>query len=310
MEIKKIYSHRLRNEAHFKFMLIVQRLLIDHPEVAAILIMVLMTRFDELLAIESQLVDADKGSPLTDKISEADRRIDRYLVGIFATVNGALHHYDPAVVAAAESIHRRIKTFQGEIEKKSYEEESAAVGILVDDLFSNYDAQLTLLGLSNWVAQLRDAHNEFDELQRLRNRELAERPQQRLVDLRKEIDAVYREIVLQIESYSRINGDATVRQFVLELNLEVDYFNEHNHHHVKKDINKANVNSIPDQVYNGEPVIVLPEVFYEGEKLIFAKDYSLTYSKNNAPGTAAVLIHGKGAYKGIKNMGFNIVAHT
>jgi hypothetical protein len=54
---------------------------------------------------------------------------------------------------------------------------------------------------------------------------------------------------------------------------------------------------------------VLPEVFYEGEKLVFSKDYDLTYGKNNAPGTASVSIHGKGAYKGVKNISFNIIAH-
>jgi hypothetical protein len=306
MKILKIHSQRLRNEAHYKFMLLVQRLFTDYPAVANI-VAPLLVRFGEYLQLEGQLVDMIKSSPLTEKIVEADRRVDRDITGITEAVNSALHHFNPAFVEAAHVIDIRLKAFNGDIEKKAYEEESAAVGILIKDLATVYRPQVVTLGLEKWLDELTNAHNEFDELYILRNREMAERPQQKLADVRKEIDNVYRQIVAQIEAYSVINGDAGVRPFVVELNREVEYFNEHNHHHAKKDIAKADVNSIPDQLYNGEPVIVLPEVFYEGQKLVFAKDYDLTFTKNNAPGTATVAIHGKGAYKGIKNISFNII---
>jgi hypothetical protein len=52
---------------------------------------------------------------------------------------------------------------------------------------------------------------------------------------------------------------------------------------------------------------VLPKVTYEGKELVFTKDYELSYHDNGRPGTAAVIIHGKGAFKGTKTVSFNII---
>jgi hypothetical protein len=51
----------------------------------------------------------------------------------------------------------------------------------------------------------------------------------------------------------------------------------------------------------------MPEVFYEDEKLVFTSDYELSYRDNRKPGTALVTIHGKGRFKGKKQISFNIV---
>jgi hypothetical protein len=41
-------------------------------------------------------------------------------------------------------------------------------------------------------------------------------------------------------------------------------------------------------------------------ELVFAKDFTLTYKGNDRVGTATISIHGKGAYKGVKVVTFNI----
>jgi hypothetical protein len=309
MKVQTIHFEHLRSEAHCKFLFVVKRLLENYPAVAAI-VTALLSPLYQLIALEEQLVDAVKKSPLTKKIAEADSHIDRDIVGITAAVNSALHHFNSAIVEAAELIDIRLKSFRGSIEKKSYEEESLAVGILISDLMTVYRSQVTLLGLNDWVTDLEAVHNEFDALLATRNHEETQKPQGELRDVRKQTEALYRQVIVKIESYANINGDNVVLPFVLDLNKEVAYFNEHIHHQAKKDIGKAAVKAIPEQIYAGKPVIVMPEVFDDGKELVFTKDYELSYSQNNAPGTAAVIIHGKGAYKGTKNISFNIVAHA
>ncbi|MDR1864676.1 MAG: hypothetical protein LBR08_03800, partial [Bacteroidales bacterium] len=138
--------------------------------------------------------------------------------------------------------------------------------------------------------------------------ELAGRPQERLRDVRKRIDAVYRLMVERIDAYSVLHkDDPACMQFVGELNREIAYFNEHTHRHAKTDIAHAVVASIPDRHYEGEPVIVLPEVMYEGKKLVFTVDYEVSYKNNSAPGTATLTVHGKGSFKGQKAVSFNII---
>jgi hypothetical protein len=307
MKILKIYLHYLRNEAHYQFMLLVWKLFESYSQVADI-VTDLLTQLYGLITQEGQLVDAIKGSVYTEQLAEADRRVDRDIVGIDAAVESALHHYDPAFVEAAKVLDRRLKSFRGEIEKKAYEEESAAVKILVSELKTVYAAQVSLLGLDGWVTELEAAQADFERIFILRNKELADRPQEKLRTLRLEEDAVYHNIVERIDAYGSLNGYSVTEQFVRELNREVTYFNEHNHRPAKKDIGETTVAQIPNQVWTGEPATPLPEVFdKEGSKLVFARDYDVTYRKNDRPGTATLTIRGKGAWKRTQTVSFNII---
>ncbi|MDR0756837.1 MAG: DUF6261 family protein [Tannerella sp.] len=307
MKILKIHLEYLRSEAHYQFLLLLLKLFESYPAVAAI-VSVLLNSIRELVNIEGQLVDAVRSSIYTEQIAEADRRVDRDLAGINAAIESALRHFDPAIVTAARRLEIRFKSFRGEIEKKAYGEESAAVKILLTDLNGVYAPQVATLSLVPWVAELEAAQAEFERLFILRNEELAARPQQKLRDVRRQIDILYRRAVEHIDAYSALNGDALTAQFVSELNSEVTYFNEHAHRHAKTDIDSAVVASIPDQPWKDRPVVLLPDVTYEGKELVFTKDYELSYRDNNRPGTASLTIHGKGRFRGTKTVSFNIIA--
>ncbi|MDR1382496.1 MAG: DUF6261 family protein, partial [Planctomycetaceae bacterium] len=239
-----------------------------------------------------------------------DARLDRDIVGLNSAVDAALHHFDPATVQAAKTLEVRLKGFRGELEKKAYEEESGAVKILVKDLQTTYATQVAHLNLDSWVTEIESAQNEFERLFLLRNDELADRPGEKLVDVKKEINVVYRNMVSQIDAYTVLNGDPSTEPFVRRLNEEITYFNDHTHHHAKKDIAKSAVETIPDQIYEGKPVVLIPVVFDEGKELVFSHDFELSYKNNNAVGTADVIIHGKGAFKGKKIISFNIVRNV
>ncbi|MDR1115123.1 MAG: hypothetical protein LBL33_03050 [Tannerella sp.] len=59
---------------------------------------------------------------------------------------------------------------------------------------------------------------------------------------------------------------------------------------------------------NGRPVTPLPFVTDEdGNELVFAHDYDLTYHKNDRPGNATVTLRGKGAWKSKITVSFNII---
>jgi hypothetical protein len=305
MKIFKVRLEYLRNEAHYQFLLLLRKLFVAYPAVASI-VAALLPELYELIELEGQLVDALKGSLYTERIAEADRRIDRDIVGFNAAITSALHHYDPAIVEAARELEVRMKAFR-DIEKKSYEEESAAVKILLTDLQNTFAQQVSLVGLSGWVSELESAEEAFEQLFLQRNQELAARPQEKLRKVRKEVDAAYRRIVERIDAYGALNGYDATALFVGELNREVTYFNEHSHRHAKKDVDHVVVDSIADQTWEGKPVVVLPKATYEGKELVFTKDYELSYHDNDRPGTAAVIIHGKGAFKGTKTVSFNII---
>jgi hypothetical protein len=157
------------------------------------------------------------------------------------------------------------------------------------------------------VFQISDSQTSFEETFIARNKEWADRPQDKLREVRKQVEAIYRIMVIQIDSFGVINGYDVTGQFVSELNKTITYFNDHSHRHAKKNIDKAFVNDIPDQIYADEPAVPMPEVFFEDEKLVFTRDYEMSYHDNSGPGTALATIHGKGRFKGKKQVSFNII---
>ena len=299
----------MRNEAQYQFLLMVKKLFELYPNVAA-LMGTLLQEFYTLLALEGTLVDAVHARDYTKPLAEADHRLDKAVSGLSIAINAAKHLPNDEAAKAAERLELCLKAFRGGIGRKAYEEESAAVKILVAELQGRYAPQINLLGLSVWVTEIATAQAAFENIYLLRNAERAAKPQERTVDVRKRIEALYRQIKWRLEAYSTINGESITGTFMCRLNEEISYFNEHSHHYRNpKDINLTTVDSIDDRTLEEGLVITpLPIVKYKGRELIFAYDYNVTYHNNDRPGNASLIIHGKGAWKDKKTVTFNIIA--
>jgi hypothetical protein len=302
--IKYIQFSYLRREAHYQFLELFHRLLDTFGEVKEV-ISIYYVGFVFLLDKERRLVDAQKKSNYTKKIVDADHRDDQLLVGIRNIVVGALHHFDPRIVEAAISLQNRLNAF-GAIIKKSYEEEAAAIRILLLDLQGSSAAEVELLGLTPWINELEIAVNDFERLLQLRIEEQATKPMERLREIRNEIEEVYRKMIDRINAFNTIEEKEVYNEFIRQLNLQIDYFNEHNRKQTSKDIKTAIVKKIPDHNYTGNPITPVPEISFEGNKLVFATDFTLSYKNNTNVGNAEITIHGKGAYKGNKIITFFI----
>lgn len=74
----------------------------------------------------------------------------------------------------------------------------------------------------------------------------------------------------------------------------------------KLNISKAKVAVIKTQAYKGRAVKPSPKVTYDGKVLRRGTDYTLSYVKNKKAGTAYAIITGKGKYKGMKTVSFEI----
>ncbi|MDR3235659.1 MAG: DUF6261 family protein [Prevotellaceae bacterium] len=312
-KIKVIIFSYLRNDAHYEFLVEFRSLLVKYPAVQAI-VAALYEAFTALLLKEEELINAMRKSDYTVQIADADHRVDRTITGMRELVVSAMHHFDPAVVAAAQSLYNRFQAF-GDIAKKSYEEETAVVNLLIVDLNNpDYLPKVNLVGMLPWVHELVNAETAFEELLAQRNVADSQKPDGRLKDVRREIEDVYRQMTERIAAAAIMDATPATDAFIAELNTKIAYFNEHNHHHARKDISITDhcvVEPIATQAHTGKPVSVIPKVHYREEgkptvELVFAKDFDVTYKNNTDVGTADLTIHGKGAYKGQKLTTFNI----
>ena len=310
-KIKTIRFSYLRNEAHYEFLWVFRHLLDEFPAVKT-LIGVLYEDFIVLLDLEKRLLDAARASALTQQLVEADHRVDRAITAIRAVINAARHSLDPAVAEAARVLRIRLREF-GDIRGKAYEEETAAVQVLIDDLGNAYVQQTSLVGLQSWLTELTAAESEFTRLYLQRGSETAGRPEERMVDVRRDIEEKYRNIATFVDVSSLTTPDE-YDGFIAKLNVQVQYFNEHSHRPARKDLGAGDhtvIEPIDTQQYTGRPITLVPAVHYreegkETKQLYLGEDFSVTYKNNVNVGMAELTIHGKGEYKGQKTATFNI----
>jgi hypothetical protein len=256
------------------------------------------------------LIASSHSSLLTEQLEETDQRIDRDLTGINAVIFSFLHHFDPVKVAAAKAIEKRLNDF-GDIRSKPYSEESTAVQLLVQVLFVEFKDEILLLGLSDWVVDLDAAEKIFTALFDQRNTELADRIKGDIPELRHMMEELYHKMNDRVMADVVTNGDAKCGEFIKQVNEQITHYNEQNSPSARKSIAHVVVVPIPVQTYTQEPIIVIPEVHFveEGKptkKLVFSVDFTVTYRDNINVGTAELIIHGKGGYKGQKVVVFNI----
>jgi hypothetical protein len=224
MKVSRIYLENLRNEAHYQFIAALIALVVRFPLIGEKL-GDLFELLQRLFAGEDAAVDYIRKSDYSAKIAEADRRLDSAVTGFGETVRGALRHFSPEVVDAAQSLRNLLKTY-GNIARKNYDEELAAVTNLLQELDGAYAKKVHSIGnLSEWVMEIHETSATVTALLAQRNTEKANKPQERMVNVRREIDPVYRNIVARIEALSLIEGDVAYAPFINELNALVERFN-------------------------------------------------------------------------------------
>ncbi len=106
----------------------------------------------------------NKGSELTPQIQQLDDVRDSLFLGIKNTVETwAAHHYDAQKKNAAFLLADKIEMHGKMLHKLRYQQETATINALVDDLLGGLSEATNLLGLTEWVVQLKIVNVEFNE---------------------------------------------------------------------------------------------------------------------------------------------------
>ncbi|MDR0393832.1 MAG: DUF6261 family protein [Tannerella sp.] len=314
--MKKLIALRFKQlpfSAHFDFFVKLSGLLTSAGDALRNAVAALMTDFSAWLTKEESLMQWIRKSILTEWIAEADRQIDRLLVGINALVKASLHSTSATTRNAAHKIQIMLKQY-GRISRESYDEEAGDVRAIIEQFDGPYAAEVTTLGLTNWVNDLSTAFEHFEDLLRRRETERSAKPPCTTREVRKGIEDVYHQMVEIINANSVANTSPDFAAFIDILNPDIERLNAE-FARSQKDLGRSDhtvVDPIDTQQYTGKPVTPLPLVHYREEgkpaaELIFGKDFTITYRNNVHTGTAELTIHGRGSYRGAKTVTFNII---
>jgi len=224
--IQTIYLARMRNNEHYQFMSDVANA-INKATPTALQIDSVYTSFTDALARLNACLLVDQGSATTEEITAMDVVRDRTWSALNERVKSSLLSPIEAEVESAKVV-KRIFDLYGNVRTLSYNEETAAITNLIEDLEKNKNAaHCTTLGITSWVAALKQQNIDFQALVDSRNVELANKESGDVKAIRDEIDPILQNIVKRINAQVTLEiGTAVTETFIKELNQRIKYYNE------------------------------------------------------------------------------------
>jgi hypothetical protein len=222
MKTNRLDLQHLRNEEHCQFHTEAMQL-VESLGAQTLNIEVDFADYVKMNADELETLQQIHKSALSDQICDADKQRDIIFRGLTDAVKSAKNHFTPAWQQAAGKIAIVLNQY-GNVARKSYNDETAAITKLLKELTENYSTESELIGLTDWIAELANRNNAFDTLQKTRYSEDAERTTLRMKQVRTDIDNLFRKILIRIDALIIVNGSTTYEPFVREINARIDKY--------------------------------------------------------------------------------------
>lgn len=152
-----------------------------------------------------------KGSALTKKLKEADRRRDRLVIGSRKYFESFTYHDDPAKVAAGKSLVKCMDRYGKNIARMNYFEESAIITRMTEEWEEDQTLgeAIDLLNGGEWKDALKEANEHFDELYLQRINDYTNTPKESVISLKDPVAKAYEELVNHLEAHTTLAKDKT-----------------------------------------------------------------------------------------------------
>jgi hypothetical protein len=222
MVIKKVNLHALQNEEHAGFNTYLQEY-INQYDAATLNVTDQAADHKAKLDDEKSVLDLVQKNTYSERLNTAEDARDYPIRGFFKVVKGMLHHFNPALEQAAANVDLINKNFS-DITYLSNEKQTAASESYLAALQAA-QADITTLGLADWVTEMKAKQANFELVVKSRNTEDDARPAFNMKAARIATDQSYKAIVDRINALITIDGDAKYAPFVTSLNNRIDQYN-------------------------------------------------------------------------------------
>lgn len=222
MKTNRMVFSALRNEEHYQFHSDVKALLAaGDPKILNIAAD--FADYEKLCNDELEALQLIRKSALSDQMEDADKRRDQVFRGFADAVKSARNHFDAGKKEAAARLNIVMEQY-GNVARKPYNEETAAIVKLLKELTENYAADMEMLAITEWANELAARNNAFDTLMRSRFTEESERTTLHMKQVRNEVDAQLRKILTRIDALIIVNGLQAYDALVREINVRFDKY--------------------------------------------------------------------------------------
>lgn len=223
MRIIKAHLKRQRNNGHFQFFLAFEQITTDlNP--AELKIEPQFEVWQLAFRDEDRALKKVTKSPLTPEIHAADAQRDEMFRGIVDTNRASLNHYDPEKKTACRRIQIVLDAY-GNVTRLPITEKTSAIFNLLEELGASHHDDVEVAGLVGWAEQLECSNKNVDRLIAERWKEISERTNISMKDVRKRVDDAYTAIVDHIHALYDVFGGEIYENFIRRLNAVIETYN-------------------------------------------------------------------------------------
>lgn len=169
----------------------------------------------------------EKGSLITKTVEELDDRRDFALRGIYGVAESYGLHYESPYRDASDKVLAMFNKYGKAPQNQNYQTETETIRSLADDFEKDPQAKnaLTVLGLTNWFAELKTANEDFNNAFIARNKADSAKPDGSQSSRRKQAFVVYRSLMDFIRSAQRFAPMPERLQLISEINTLIAKYN-------------------------------------------------------------------------------------
>ncbi len=163
-----------------------------------------------------------KKSEHTKSLIELDKERDYRYRGLLHRLKAELFSPLSSSILSAEKLMIVFNTY-GNITEHNYQKEATEIDNLIADLRTeHYLADVTALGLEQWVNWLEEANNNFKEIYSIRRDEYADRPDYNMREIRKESDELFKRLHELISALKVLQPSQELSEFIAKVNVSID----------------------------------------------------------------------------------------
>jgi short-subunit dehydrogenase involved in D-alanine esterification of teichoic acids len=225
---RKIYLHNLRNEEWFNFFTEFKTI-IEKFSPEKLKILKTFAVFSSLYILVDGIIEKIRKNRMTAQISELDKQRDTTFRGLVRTIDSYTYHFDMTKQAAAKNLDPVLSHY-GNLADKPYNEETAGIYNFLQELRTNYVDEITVLEIAPWLDELEQKNNEFEKTILDRNQDEANKSELKLLDVRRDVDKAYTDIIERIEALLLLEEDENQKSlyetFLKELNTNIKRYTD------------------------------------------------------------------------------------
>lgn len=222
-----IHYPKLRNNEFIQFIKLLSEILNSNdPEVLKV-----KTQYDDLIALLatlSTLFKPELGSAITQELQEIDARRDTALTGIEMQIRSFTYYFDADKREAANLLSSSLDTYGSGISRMNYQAETSTLTSIIQkwENDAKLTAALTTLSLTTWLAELKAANKLFEERYIARLKEEASSPEEKTIELRKDIIQSYRTLLAHLQAHATLSTDNSYEAVVQQINQLIEQYNK------------------------------------------------------------------------------------